>query len=113
MHELGIAEEILGVVLSEAGRNQAKKVSAIRLRVGVVRAIEPEQMAFIFEHIARDTPAEGAVLHIEEVPVRVECATCGVMEARSFAWECPKCKGFEISVQGGDTLEIVSIDIEF
>jgi len=34
LHELGIAEEILGIVLAEAERNQAKKVSAIRLRVG-------------------------------------------------------------------------------
>lgn len=112
MHELGIAEEILGIVVAEAARNQAKKVTTIRLRVGVVRAIEPEQMTFIFDHIARDTPAEGAALHIEEVPVRVECASCGVMEAHAFAWECPKCKGYEISVTGGDALEIVSIDVE-
>jgi hydrogenase nickel incorporation protein HypA/HybF len=71
LHELGIAEEILGIVLAEAERNQAKKVSAIRLRVGVVRAIEPEQLTFIFDHIARKTLAEGASLEIEEVPVRV------------------------------------------
>ncbi|MBE0602597.1 MAG: hydrogenase maturation nickel metallochaperone HypA [Deltaproteobacteria bacterium] len=112
MHELGIAEEILGIVVAEANRNQAKKVSAIRLRVGVIRAIEPEHLNFIFEHIAHNTPADGAILSIEEVPVRVECASCGVTEAHAFAWECPKCKGYDISVKGGDTLEIVSIDVE-
>ncbi len=112
MHELGIAEEILGIVLAEAERNGAKKVSTIRLRGGGGRAIAPEQLTFSFDHIAHTTPAEGAALEIEEVPVRVVCAACGETESRSFAWECPKCRGYEISVQGGDALEIVSIDIE-
>ena len=112
MHELGIAEEILDIVTAEAARHQAKKVTTIRLRVGVIRAIEPEHLTFIFEHIAHNTPADGATLSIEEVPVRVECVSCGVTEARAFAWECPQCKGYDISVKGGDTLEIVSIDIE-
>ncbi len=112
MHELGIAEEILDIVTAEAARHQAKKVTAIRMRVGVIRAIEPEHLNFIFEHIAHDTPADGATLSIEEMPVTVECASCGISETRSFAWECPKCKGYEISVKGGDVLEIVSVDIE-
>ncbi len=112
MHELGIAEEIRDIVVAEAARHQAEKVTTIRLRVGVIRAIEPEQLTFIFEHVARGTPAEGAVLSIEEVPARVVCAACGTIETRSFTWECPQCKGYDISVTGGDDLDIVSIDLE-
>ena len=112
MHELGVANEILDVALSEANRHAAKSVTSIRLRVGVLRAIEPENLSFLFGHLARGTPAEGARLEIVEEPIRIECAACGVSEARSFTFECPRCKGSGVSVTGGDSLSILSLDIE-
>lgn len=112
MHELGIATEILNVALAEAARHEASKITTIYLRVGVIRAVEPEHLTFIFDHLSSGTLAEGAKLSIEEMPVQVECASCGVTETAAFAWECPKCKGHEIHVQGGDALDIVSIEIE-
>ncbi len=112
MHELGIANEILGVAVSEADRHGAKKVSSIRLRVGVLRAVVPENLSFLFGHVARGTVAEGAALEIEEEPVRVECPSCGIADVRSIPWECPKCRGAGISATGGDSLEIVSLEID-
>jgi Zn finger protein HypA/HybF (possibly regulating hydrogenase expression) len=78
----------------------------------VLRAIEPENLSFLFGHLARGTPAEGARLEIVEEPIRIECAACGVSEARSFTFECPRCKGSGVSVTGGDSLSILSLDIE-
>ena len=112
MHELGVAGEILDVALSEADRHAAGKVTSIRLRVGVLRAIEPGNLSFLFGHLARGTAAEGALLEIEEEPVRVECGACGVSEASSFTVECPRCKGAGVSVTGGDSLSILSLDID-
>jgi len=112
VHELGVAGEILDVALSEAARHAAKKVTSIRLRVGVLRGIEPENLSFLFGHLARGTPAEGATLDIVEDPVRVECEACGVSEAASFALECPRCKESGVSVTGGDSLSILSLDVE-
>ena len=112
MHELGVAGEILEVALSEADRHAAKKVTSIRLRVGVLRAIEPENLSFLFEHLSRGTPAEGARLEIVEEPIRVDCEACGVSEARAFTFECPRCKGSGVSVTGGDSLSILSLDVE-
>jgi len=112
VHELGIASEILDVALSEAARHAAEKVTSIRLRVGVLRAIEPGNLSFLFEHLARGTLAEGALLEIVEEPVRVECGACGVSEVSSIAWECPRCKGAGVSVTGGDSLSILSLDVD-
>ena len=112
MHELGVANEILDVALSEAERHAAKKVTSIRLLVGVLRSIEPGNLSFLFEHLARGTPAEGALLEIVEEPVRIECPACGPSEARAFTFVCPRCKGSGVSVTGGDTLAILSLDIE-
>jgi hydrogenase nickel incorporation protein HypA/HybF len=112
LHELGIATEILDVALAEAARHKAAKIATIYLRVGVMRAVEPEHLFFMFDLLSQDTLARGANLSIEEVPVRVECAVCGVTESAAVVWECPICRGLEISHKGGDALDIVSIDIE-
>jgi len=113
LHELGVASEILDVALSEANRRYVgKRVTSIRLRVGVLRAIEPENLSFLFGNLARGTPADGARLEIEEEPIRVECEACGALESRAFACECPRCKGANVSVSGGDSLSILSLDID-
>jgi len=112
VHELGVASEILEVALSEAERHAAKKVTSIRLRVGVLRGIELENLSFLFEHLARGTPAEGASLEIVEEPIRVECPVCGASEAGNFTYECPRCKGTGVSVTGGDSLLILSLDVD-
>jgi len=112
VHELGVANEVLSVVLAEAERHAAGKVTVVSLRVGVLRAIEPEHLSFLFAHLAHGTLADGARLEIEEEPVRLECDVCGVSEARSLPWECPRCKGSRITVKGGDSLEIASLEID-
>jgi len=112
VHELGVANEILDIALTEADRHAAKKVTSIRLRVGVLRAIEPENLSFLFEHLARGTPAEGASLEIVEEPIRVECPVCGASEVRTFTYECPRCKGSGVSVTGGDSLLVLSLDVD-
>lgn len=112
MHELGVANEILDIALAEAGRHAAKKVTSILLRVGVLRAIEPEHLSFLFAHLAHGTLADGATLTVLEEPVRVECPACGNLEAPSIVWECPRCKGGVVAATGGDSLEIVSLEVD-
>ena len=112
MHELGVANEVLAAVLSEAERNAARKVTAVTLRVGVLRAIEADHLTFLFDHLARGTPADGARLSILADPVRVDCPSCGAQDALSVPWQCPRCGGQRIAATGGDALEIVSLEID-
>jgi hydrogenase nickel incorporation protein HypA/HybF len=112
VHELGVANEVLAVVLSEAERNAACRVTAVTLRVGVLRAIEPGHLSFLFDHLARGTPAEGARLTILTEPVRVDCPSCGPLDVRSIVWECPRCRGEGIAATGGESLEVVSLEID-
>jgi hydrogenase nickel incorporation protein HypA/HybF len=112
LHELGLASEILEVVLSEAERNTARQVTAVTLRVGVLRAIEPEHLSFLFAHLARGTAADGARIEIRDDPVRVGCPACGVSEAHSIVRECPRCGRGGVVATGGDVLEIVALEID-
>jgi hydrogenase nickel incorporation protein HypA/HybF len=112
LHELGIAAEIVEIAVAEARRHGGRKVTAVNLKIGVLRGIVPEHLAFLFGHVARDTIAEGAKLSIEEETVRVDCRSCGTVEAGGMTLDCPACGGVEVEIQGGDAMRIVSLEVE-
>ena len=64
----------LDQVLREARRAGAVRVHQIRLRVGVLSGVVPEALQFAFEALTAGTPAEGAILAIDDVPARFWCA---------------------------------------
>jgi hydrogenase nickel incorporation protein HypA/HybF len=113
VHELGIAQELLAAVLSEAGRHGARRVEEVRLRIGTLRAVIPENLSFLFGEVSRGTIAEGAALRIEEEPVAWRCPACGASgSAASLTLECPSCGAGGPALSGGEALEIAAIDIE-
>ena len=113
MHELGIAEELLRVILPQAERHGAKKVTRVTLRIGVLRAVVADNLSFLFGHVSKDTIAEGAALAIEEVPVTVDCPSCGVRsESGTIVLECPACGAIGVGLSGGDDMQVVDFDID-
>ena len=112
MHELGIATEIVAAAVSEAQKHGAVKITTVTIRVGVLRGIVPDSVRMFFEYAVKGTLAEGAALEIEEEPVLVSCRDCGDTPASGLTVSCPACGRDGVAVKGGDSLRIVSIDIE-
>ena len=112
MHELGIATDLLDIALAEARKHRARRLARVDLLLGGLRGVVPEHLRFLFGHLANGTIAEGALLEVEDEPVRYECGACGPFEAMEFLIECPACKMPWRKVEGGDSLRIVSIDID-
>jgi Zn finger protein HypA/HybF involved in hydrogenase expression len=52
-------------------------VERINLKVGKLAAVVPDSLKFCFEVAAKNTPLEGAILHIEEIPVTARCKHVG------------------------------------
>ena len=62
MHELGITERLLEVVLARAAAAGATKVTDVHLEVGDDSGVAPESVAFYWPQVSRATLAEGASL---------------------------------------------------
>ncbi len=73
MHEYSIALSIMKRVMEECEFHGFKKVNALRLRVGEMTMLEPEQLKFALRSLAQDTIAEKMKILIEIVPLRVKC----------------------------------------
>ncbi len=112
MHEFGIASEIVAAAVSEGAKHGAAKITTVTIRVGAFRGVVPDSLRLFFNHLVKGTAADGAALEIEEEPAVVSCPACGETPASGLTLSCPACGRDGVDVKGGDTLRIVSIDIE-
>ena len=62
MHELGIAEGLLEVVLERAAAAGATRVSAVHLEIGEESDVAPGALELYWPRVSGATPAEGAQL---------------------------------------------------
>jgi hydrogenase nickel incorporation protein HypA/HybF len=72
MHELSVASSILDTAL-EKGR-ELSRIDEIHLSLGCLMMLNPDQLRFGFEMLARGTIAEKAVLRFEIRKARVRCS---------------------------------------
>jgi hydrogenase nickel incorporation protein HypA/HybF len=111
MHELSVAGAVLDTALRHA---ENRRVLAVSLRIGHLRQVIPDSLAFYWDIVSRDTLAEGARLEQVVVPARLRCGGCeqewdmeGTPEFR-----CPRCAVGQVKVIAGDELEVDSIEVE-
>lgn len=99
MHEVAVMSQIVELVLSEAKKRDAEKVSKVKLEIGEYTFLGEEQMRFAFEILTKGTVAEGADLDITTKRGAVECS-CGYsgppeqpedIHILAPILKCPKC----------------------
>jgi hydrogenase nickel incorporation protein HypA/HybF len=111
MHETAIVEGLMRILEQQARRHGVVGVSRVNVKVGRLRAVEPRQLVACFEMFAEGTLADGAVLAIDEVPVRAACRACGTeFEVPRYRFECPGCGGGDVEVIQGQELYIESFE---
>jgi hydrogenase nickel incorporation protein HypA/HybF len=110
VHELSVSAAVVDTAVRHAA---GRTVTSVHLRVGALRQVVPDSLAFYFEIVARDTVCEGATLEQELIAARLRCEGCETeWAADAPAFRCPACAGSAVAVLCGDELEVESIDVE-
>jgi hydrogenase nickel incorporation protein HypA/HybF len=110
VHELSISSAVVDTVLRHAA---GRRVTHVHLRLGTLRQVVPDSLAFYFEIVARDSPCEGAALEQEIVAARLRCEDCATeWAADAPAFRCPACAGAAVTVVCGNELEVESIVVQ-
>ena len=113
MHELGITESIVKIVLDKAKEAQASKITEINLVVGELSGFVPDCIQFYFDILSKDTIAQEASLHFESMPAQLRCRNCATnFHPQDALWECPKCQSPSLEITGGRELYIKSMEVE-
>jgi hydrogenase nickel incorporation protein HypA/HybF len=110
MHELSLAGAVIDTAERHAG---GRRVLLIQLRLGELRQVVPDSLAFYFEHVARGTLCEGATLEYETVAATLGCGACSANWMLDDAgFRCPRCGAADVAIEAGNEFEIESIEVE-
>ena len=110
MHELSIAQAVIDIASAHA---EGRRVTAVEVKVGHLRAVVPAALQFAFMLAAEGTPVEGARLELEHVPVACRCRRCG-RETEPDRWPlaCAACGALDVEVIRGEELLVASLECE-
>jgi len=117
MHELAIAESIIGILKEQTssalGGSGGGKINSVKLKIGEMAGIVPSALEFSFQIASKGTLAEGAALYIENVPITAKCDDCSkVFQIKGYCFECASCGGGNFKLITGRELLIEEIDVE-
>lgn len=113
MHELAMVRSIYQVIDGKIKEFGVKKVNRVKLIVGELTGVEDSIMKSCFEIYVESTPAEGAKLVIDRVPVKVRCRICGnEYETKIPFSECSDCGNKSFRIISGKELYIESMEVE-
>lgn len=111
MHEAALTQGLVKILIAEAQRHQVTRITRVSLKIGKMRAVEPQSMTFCFAAFAAGTLAEDAELIIEALPAIAHCEACGVdFDVIKFHFQCTRCHSREVQLVQGDELYIESFD---
>ena len=112
MHEMSLAEGVLGVLEDSARRQGFRAVKTVWLEIGRLAAVEPDALRFSFDVVKRGTLADGARLQIIDVPGQAWCMKCGdtvAVDERGAA--CPTCGGYQLQIAAGADMRVKELEV--
>lgn len=113
MHELAITQSILTISLRAAEEQHARRIRAIRLKLGAFSGVVPECVQLYLDVLAKGTIAEGARIEAERLPLRVRCNDCGqVSEIDRRHIACPACGSANLHRLSGREFLVDSLEVD-
>jgi hydrogenase nickel incorporation protein HypA/HybF len=120
MHELSMADAIVKTVLEAAEKNDAIEVLEVTVEIGKMTMLNPEQIKFMLDVLSEDTILAGAKFNMEEIPIEIECESCGYkgkidsegLDEYTPILICPKCEDRKLSIISGRECNVKNIKIE-
>lgn len=104
---------MMEIVKHHMTKNDVKRLKKLKIRVGKLTAVEPKSLIFCFEVYTHNSPMEGAILEIEDVPLTGRCCDCKKeFYHEEFLSNCPECNSDVIKNISGHELDIISIEAE-
>lgn len=113
--------QIVETILAEAEKRKAKRVTEVRLKIGSLSFLNPNQVRFAFKVISKDTILEKSRLYITLMEGEVKCSSCDYHGTLNLADDplfhvpyptlmCPKCSSI-VEIVAGRGCEIERIKV--
>jgi hydrogenase nickel incorporation protein HypA/HybF len=113
MHEMAIAQSVLDIAFGEMEKHASVRVKKIKISIGEFSGVVRDALKFAFDVLTPGTPAVGAAIEIDVVPMTAECSKCGPVECRvnDLNLLCPQC-GKIVRIKSGRQMKVDYLDLE-
>ena len=113
MHEASLVQSLLEQVAGLMREHGAPRGQKIQVCIGEFSGVEPELFRSAYELLVENSPARGAELHLQTVPLRARCRDCGIeFSVQQFCFQCPTCNSRSVQTVQGEDLLLESVTLE-
>ncbi len=93
MHSLMMAQDIMEAAITEAEKQNAKRINAISINISDGHFDESDSLQFCLEATTKGTIAEGARIEVNvEGMTKIKCRECAhVFRSEGGSLICPRC----------------------
>ena len=113
MHEYSVVQSLLESCEEHARANEAKKVTKVVVKIGVLSGVEPDLLQTAFDTFKEQTVCHDAQFIINHQKIVIECFDCNtksILEKHEFC--CPKCESVNIKVIDGEDMFLMSLEMD-
>jgi len=113
MHEYAITKSMLDMVLAEAEKAHASRITEIKVAIGEMSTVVDESVMLYFEIMRQGTLAADAKLTFRKITARFQCSACNhEYNKPSLGIDCPLCGNLGIPTKEGREFYVESMDID-
>ncbi len=113
MHEYSIVDSLLQLAEEHAIKNNAKKVTRLEVKIGVLSGVEVDLLKTAFETFKEGTMCEEAEFIVHIQPVVIRCNNCNKESTlNKDEYLCPHCGSGNIKIIDGEDMYLMSLELE-
>ncbi len=113
MHEYSIVQSLIDSCEQHATQNDARKVTKVVVKIGVMSGVEPHLLKEAFDTFKDKTICEESefIMHIQKV--KIKCNDCDKeSELEKNEYLCPQCESSNINVIDGEDMFLMQLELE-
>lgn len=113
MHEMALAESVLGIIEDARCQEGFARVRAVRLEIGALAGVEVEALRSCLEIVLDRSVAQTARIDCAIVPGSGYCLDCGrTVPIETLYAACPHCAGAHVQATGGMQMRVQDLVVE-
>lgn len=112
MHEYSVVQSLLNQCEELAEQNNAKVVTKVITKIGVMSGIEAHLLQTAFDTFKEGTICSGAEFVINLQKLKLQCKDCNAeFEVDEVRYYCEKCESLKVKVLDGEDMYLMSLEM--